>query len=138
MSDAAIEQVKAFELLVLDAPQTEMVTKHVIHAGMYFRTIMLPAGHVMTGACIKIPTVVTVCGDAEVYTGDSVLSLQGYNVLPAQRGRKQAFYARTDTHISMAFPTSARTVFDAEAEFTDESESLMSRFGVNELTGDLL
>lgn len=139
MSAEVIEQVKAFEAQVLKAPQTELLTKHVIHAGMYVRTIMLPAGHVMTGACIKIPTVVTVCGDADVYTGDGLLRLRGYNVLPAQRGRKQAFYAHTDTHISMAFPTRASTVADAEAEFTDNYESLMSRLGENEIViGDLL
>ena len=139
MSDEVIAQVKAFEVRVLDAPQTELLTKHVLHAGMYVRTIMLPAGHVMTGACIKIPTVVTVCGDADVYTGEGVLNLQGYNVLPAQRGRKQAFYAHTDTHISMAFPTRAVTVSDAEAEFTDDYEMLMSRLVENEIViGDLI
>jgi len=139
MSDDVIAQVKAFEVRVLAAPQTEVLTKHVLHAGMYVRTIMLPAGDVMTGACIKIPTVVTVCGDADVYTGEGVLNLQGYNVLPAQRGRKQAFYAHTDTHISMAFPTHARTVEAAEAEFTDDYEMLMSRLGENEIViGDLI
>lgn len=139
MSEDVIAQVKAFEAQVLKAPQTELLTKHVLHAGMYVRTIMLPAGHVMTGACIKIPTVVTVCGDADVYTGDGLLSLRGYNVLPAQRGRKQAFYAHTDTHISMAFPTHVGTVAEAEAEFTDDHELLMSRLGENELViGDLL
>ena len=133
MSESARAQVKAFETCVLNAPQTDMITKHVIHAGMYVRTIMLPAGHVLTGAHIKIPTIVTVCGDVDVFTGESVMGLRGYHVLPAQEGRKQAFYAHTDTYISMAFPTQASTVEDAEVEFTDEHAALMSRRGKNEI-----
>lgn len=139
MTDDAIEQVKAFESQVLVAPQSDLFTHHVIHAGMYVRTIRLPAGDVLTGACIKIPTVVTVCGDVDVYTGEGVLRLQGYNVLPARQGRKQAFYAHADTYISMAFPTRAHTVAEAESEFTDECEALMSRLGENEIViGDLI
>jgi hypothetical protein len=55
--------------------------------------------------------------------------VQGYAVLPASAGRKQAFVAQADTRLTMVFPTSAKTVEQAEREFTDEIYLLGSRHG---------
>lgn len=133
MSAGAIDMVRRLEAEVLKAPQVEMVTRHVLHAGMYLRTITLPAGCVMTGVLVKIATALIVSGDATVYTEDGPERLRGYNVLPAAAGRKQAFLAHAETHITMAFPTSATTVQQAEEEFTDEYHLLASRSGRNEI-----
>jgi hypothetical protein len=48
-------------------------------------------------------------------------------VLPAAAGRKQAFLAQADSHITMIFATAARSVAEAEREFTDEADNLVSR-----------
>jgi hypothetical protein len=59
--------------------------------------------------------------------GEEVRRVTGYQVVPAAAGRKQAFRAVADTHITMVFPTNARTVDEAEREFSDEFERLASR-----------
>lgn len=127
MSEDAVERVRDLESVMMTLPQLEVTTEHVFHAGMYARTVRLPADHVLTGVFIKIPTMVIVHGDAAVYTGEGTLELTGYNVLAASAGRKQVFVSRTDTHITMIFPTSAKSIEQVESEFTDEVDLLLSR-----------
>ena len=134
MSEAAIARVRAFEIQALGHPQVAIATDHVIHGGMYARTIMVPAGVVLTGALIKLATLLIVSGDADVYVGGAALEARGYCVLPASAGRKQLIVARTDVHLTMIFPTAARTVEEAEKEFTDETALLLSRHGGNRIT----
>lgn len=139
MSSAAIARVTALQQVVSQAPQTDLVTHHVIHGGLYARTITMPAGCVLTGALIKIPTLVIINGHVTVTVGDEAIELCGYHVLPASAGRKQAYLSHADTDITMIFPTDARTVFDAEACFTDEVDLLMSRRAEHDtvtITGD--
>jgi hypothetical protein len=66
-------------------------------------------------------------GHCIVYIGDQSKELHGYNVLAASAGRKQAFIAVTDTYLTMIFVTDAKTVAEAEDEFTDEAHLLFSR-----------
>ena len=90
------------------------------------------AGVVTTGALIKIPTTLTVSGTATIIVGNKDrITVDGFMVVPAMADRKQVLVAHTDTFISMSFVTSARTVADAEAEFTDETDMLKSRNGDN-------
>jgi hypothetical protein len=131
MSREAIERVRALEAQVLALPQTEIATRHVIHGGMYARTIRVPAGVLLTGAEIKIATVLVIHGHSLVTLGEQTVELVGHNVLPASAGRKQAFLALADTDLTMVFPTSARTVEEAENQFTDEADQLFSRHGEN-------
>jgi hypothetical protein len=133
MSAAALAKVTALQNIVAQAPQIDMPTQHVFHAGMYARTICLPAGCVLTGALIKIATLLIVSGDATVFTGADPVRLTGLHVVPASAGRKQAFIAHSDTHITMIFTTQAATVDAAEREFTDESDLLMSHHSRNEV-----
>ena len=127
MAPAAIERVRLVEELAMRSPQIELDTQHVLHAGMYARTIRLPAGVMITGALIKIATLVIVQGNAVVWVGNGSRELVGYNVLTASAGRKQAFYAVTETFITMIFPTHACDVETAEKHFTDEASNLASR-----------
>jgi hypothetical protein len=93
---------------------------------MYFRTITLAPTQYVMGALMKVPTVVTVIGTAKVYTGEWS-EVRGYAVIPARAGRKQIFVALSAVIVTMAFPTNAKTVAQAEAEFTEEHELLLSR-----------
>jgi hypothetical protein len=128
MTPDAIACVSELEQRILALPQVRIHTQHVLHAGMYVRTIVIPGGVVLTGALIKRATVVVVSGDALVSRGDEEgFRITGTVALPASAGRKQAFVAYADTAVTMAFPTSAKTVEEAEAEFTDDTEMLMSR-----------
>ena len=127
MSDKQIADVAAFEKQVLACPQVDIRTHHVLHAGMYSRTIMIPAGVVLTGALIKIPTLLLIDGDVLIGRGEESVHVTGNAVIPASRGRKQAFLTYEDTIVTMVFPTSATTVEQAEAEFTDDTDMLFSR-----------
>ena len=125
-SKAAIDSARAVAEFTSELPQINLVTHHVLHAGMYARTIRMPADTVITGALIKIPTVLILSGDATVIS-DETIRLSGYGVIPASAHRKQVFIAHADTDLTMIFPTNAKTVEEAEAEFTDEVDLLISR-----------
>jgi hypothetical protein len=127
MTPAAIDAVRQVEDVVLGLPQVSIFTDHVIHAGMYARTILVPADTVLTGALIKVATLLIVNGSALVYVGEQCMRIDGHAVLPASAGRKQAFVALADTYLTMVFPTTATTVEEAEQQFTDEADMLMSR-----------
>lgn len=127
MTPDAIARVADLEQQILALPQVEIHTQHVLHAGMYARTIMIPAGVVLTGALIKRPTLLSISGDVLVSRGDDEgVRITGTAVLPASAGRKQAFVTYADTTVTMVFPTQATTIDQAEAEFTDDTELLMS------------
>lgn len=126
-SAQAISDVCALERHVLALPQTPIKTDHVLHGGMYARTILIPAETVLTGALIQVPTMLIIVGDALVTRDGASVRLTGHHVLPAAAGRKTAFVTIADTHVTMMFPTAARTVEAAEAEFTAEANGLMSR-----------
>ena len=127
MLPEAIDKVRRLEAQMLDMPQVEIPTAHLIHGGMYARTIHIPAGVALTGALIKLATVLVVTGHCTVFIGDDSLELIGHQVIPASPGRKQVFLAHADTDLTMLFPSAAESVADAEAEFTDEADRLLSR-----------
>ncbi|MEX3630324.1 MAG: hypothetical protein VB138_13585 [Burkholderia sp.] len=127
MTPEAIDRAQRMTVASLTLPQVEIPTQHVLHAGMYARTIHIPAGVLLTGAVIKVPTVLVFDGHCTVYVGDRTVELDGYHVLPAEAGRKQVFLAHRDTMLTMLFPTQAQTVAEAEDQFTDEADMLLSR-----------
>jgi hypothetical protein len=134
MAPAAISKVRALEAVLSNAPQRVIDTHHVLHGGQYTRTVMIPANTAVTGALIKVATTLIVAGDCTVYIGDETVHLVGYNILAASAGRKQAFVAHSDTYLTMTFATSAKTIEQAEDEFTDEADLLLSRSDVGQNT----
>ena len=127
MSSNAIAKVFALQKAMHEYPQEQLHTDHVLHGGISTRTILIKAGSLLAGALVKIPTTLILFGDATVFADDESIRITGYKVLPASANRKQAFIAHEDTYLSMAFVTSATTIAEAEKEFTDEAEQLMSR-----------
>lgn len=127
MADEALEKVRRLEAELQALPQVPIPTRHVFHAGMYARTVTIPAGVCITGALIKIATLLIVSGKVTVFIGANTIDLDGYHVIPASAGRKQAFLAQADTDLTMLFPTTAGTVEEAEAQFTEEAHLLVSR-----------
>lgn len=123
----ALRSIYAAQELVASVPQCEVQTEHVLHAGMYGRTIRVGAGMVGVGTLIKIPTLLIVHGEVDLWTPDGWLEVRGYCVLPGCAGRKQVFVTHSAVEMTMLFPTQAQTVDEAEREFTDEYELLMSR-----------
>lgn len=138
MTSNAVARVRALESEVLQLEQKPIATHHLIHAGLYHRTICIPAGVVLTGALIKRATTLIFHGDATIATGEDTIRVTGHHVLAGAAHRKQAFLAHADTWLTMSFPTAAKTVEQAEEEFTDEAHLLFSRHGENviNITGE--
>lgn len=127
MTAKAVATVARIERELLAHQQLPIHTHHVLHAGMYSRTITIPANVTLTGALVKRTTMLVISGDVLVLVGEKVsLRIMGTQVLPASAGRKQIFRTFADTSVTMMFPTTARSVEEAEAEFTDETHMLLS------------
>lgn len=129
MSVEAIDKVRALEDITGEMAQADISTWHVLHGGMYSRTIEIKAGVILTGALVRVPTVLVISGDVSFFADDREVRVKGYAVIPASPNRKQAFIAHEDTWLTMSFTTQATTVEDAENEFTEEADRLMSRHG---------
>jgi hypothetical protein len=127
MSDEAISKVQKLQDIVASAEQAVFETQHVIHDGVYSRTMMLPAGHVLVGALLKVPTTLIVNGDCVGYIGDEIVHLSGHAVLAASARRKQVFVANTDTWLTMILKTDLKDIESIENYFTDEATLLASR-----------
>lgn len=117
--------------ILLELPQIEVHTEHILHGGMYTRTIRMKPGTYVMGALYKVPTTVILSGTLWAFVGAGWKRFDGYNVIPASKGRKQIFATPEenieDAIITMSFRTDAKTVEEAEDQMTDESELLMSR-----------
>lgn len=127
MSSSAIAKVEALADYSRQFKQEEIETHHVIHGGMYARTITIKAGDMLTGALVKIPTMLVISGDVTVFADNESFRIKGFHSIPASAHRRQAFIAHEDTTMTMLFPTKASTVAQAEDEFTDEASLMMSR-----------
>ena len=137
MSIKSIEQAQNIEGFLSDLPQIEITTWHTLHAGVYTRTIFMAKNSVISGALIKRSVNLIISGHVIVSVGeDSAKEYNGYASLTAMPNRKQVFIAKEDTYLTMYFATDAKTVQEAENEFTDEADKLISRKpeGVNNVT----
>jgi hypothetical protein len=127
MDVEAIAKISHLEKILMHEPQVDVSTTHVFHAGLYARTVRIPAGCLVTGALIKIDTILIMHGKVSVFIGDETLELDGFYVFEASAGRKQAFLAHSETELTMLFATQATSIDQVEAEFTDETDLLLSR-----------
>ena len=127
MSEHDLNKVRSLESIVAEMPQVQLDASHTLHAGMYARTIKVEPGILVVGAYIQVDTVIIVQGKSIIYVGDTAVELNGYNVIPAHKGRKQALLAIDECYVTMIFPTEALTVEEAEEEFTNEAHKLQTR-----------
>lgn len=119
--------VLAIENEVKKLLQIDLTTHHTLHAGVYTRTAILKQGTVSTGSFMKIPTTILINGNLRFLVGKKVHNIVGFKAIPACANRKQFAYAIEDTYITMLFKTDAKTVEEAEEEFTDDFKFLISR-----------
>jgi hypothetical protein len=122
-----LEKLSLAHAALLKLPQVDLATEHLLHGGMYARTIRLIPGVWMLGSLIRLPTVLIVHGDCSVILGDDRVDLTGYNVIPGCAGRKQLFLTHGPVEMTMIFPTRAQGVTDAENEIFAEVDQLQSR-----------
>ena len=126
-----LEQVRVF---LKSCGEIPMPTEHVLHGGMYVRTIHMKPGDVVLGSLIKLATIVILNGCASVLTGEQESKYQGYNVIPGSAGRQSLFIAHNDVDLTMIFPTLAQTVEQAEEQVFAQYDLLVSRRDGNENT----
>ncbi len=127
LDSSALASTREIEGALADMPQLDLQTDHLLHAGMYARTLHMPAGAIVTGALTRCDTVLVIQGHCWLHTGSDAIEVNGYRVLSGLAGRKSICRTLTDTKATMLFPTQATSVAEAEAEFTDEADRLMSR-----------
>lgn len=121
------EKVAELERYALQMPQVDLHTSHLIHGGLCARTILIPAGTLLTGAQTNMDNICVVFGDIEVTTDDGVQRLTGFNVLPAKAGFKRAGIAHTDTWWTTLWPTELQDIDAIEDEMTNEAGMLQTR-----------
>lgn len=107
-------------------PQLDVPVVHCLHGGMYHRTVRVPPGFLFVSVYIVPETIVTVHGHLSVWINGDWVTFEGFHVLPAAGGRKQVMLAHSETTISAVFPSTAKTVAEAEAEMTDTPHLLQS------------
>lgn len=122
-----VATVRALEAHLLTLPQVDLGTTHVVHGGMYARTILIPAGTMLTGALTNCDNICVICGDITVTTDDGPQRLTGYHVIPAKAGAKRVGAAHADTWWTTLWPTDLSDVADIENEVTDEADHLQTR-----------
>jgi hypothetical protein len=122
-----LRQLDALNGVILSYEQVPLATEHILHGGMYIRTIRLQPETKMMGSLILKPTILIVHGATSVLIGDERVELDGYNVIPGCAGRKQFFWTHSEVEMTMICKTDAKTVEDAENEIFAEADQLMSR-----------
>ena len=124
---ADVENVSVLEGYLAQFPQVIMDTTHIVHGKMYARTILIPAGTVLTGALTALDNICIMCGDITVTTDDGPQRLTGFNVISANSGAKRAGIAHADTWWTTIIHTNSTNIGDAEDEMTCESSLLQDR-----------
>jgi hypothetical protein len=127
VSPALLDQLNQVHALMDTCEQTPLVTEHLIHGGMYARTIRRDFDSVTIGSLINKATILIVNGSCSLLVGDKRMDLTGYNVLAGMPGRKSFSWAHGPVEMTMIFATSARTVEEAENEIFAEAGQLLSR-----------
>ena len=114
------------EWLLAGGDVREIDTEHHLHAGVYSRTIRVPAGVSVVGVSIKCPTQLIASGDFTLTDGGVAKRFKGHHVFDGAAHRRAAVVAHEDSSFTMLFATNAKTVEEAEKEFTDEPERLLT------------
>lgn len=130
MTPEMTESLKAFRNRVGELPgQMDLRIENHLHAGVYSRTVFIPKGVLAFGTQIKVPTQLVISGHVVINDGLERRTYRGYHVLDGAAGRIQVAYAVEDSYVTMLFATDAKTVREAEDEFTDEAALLQTRKG---------
>lgn len=115
------------ELVANPDAEVEIPCEQHLHAGFYSRTIFIPKDTVAVGVTITKDTQLVIAGHVLMNDGTHVVEIDGYRVLECKAGRAQIARTLEDTYMTMSFATDAKTVREAEDEFTDEPEQLLTR-----------
>lgn len=121
------DSVRELERHLLQLPQIDLGTQMLVHGGMCARTIMVPAGTIITGAQTNLANICILHGDITVTTDDGPKRLTGYHVLSAEAGFKRGGIAHADTWWTTIWRTGLKDSRDIENEMTSEADLLQTR-----------
>ena len=121
------QQIEALGELLGELPQVYIRVEHTLHAGVYARTAYVPAGTMAVGVELAKDSVLICQGRCRVTSGGEVLEIDGYKVLSGLAGRKSVCATFSDCIFTTIITTDAKTVEEAEAEYTNEVERLQTR-----------
>jgi hypothetical protein len=125
-----LEHASALQQLedcILQAEQVDLKTTHALAGGVYARTILIPAGTVLTGATHKKDHINIVQGDITVSTDEGMKRLTGQHILPTRAGMKRAGFAHADTIWTTVCATDQTDLHAIEADLVIEAERLQTR-----------
>lgn len=118
--------IKNFGDKCLEYPQVDLSVQQYLHAGMYTRSILIPAGTIATGMEVCVDTISVVCGDITVRGEAGIKRYTGYHVLPGCAGKRRIGVAHSDTYWVTVFPTKQSTAEGAYREMIgDEYVSIV-------------
>lgn len=123
----AQEFIRQFAQELRKYPQVDVKIQEHLHAGVYSRTGVVPAGTVACGALIKRPTQLIMHGHMRFNNGVAIREYKGYHVFEGEAARAQIGYAIEDTWFTVLFATDAETIEEARAQLTDEKNLLGDR-----------
>jgi hypothetical protein len=121
------ERIEQLEDAILKAPQVDLQTKQALSGKVYARTILIPAGTVLTGATHKKDHINIVCGDITVTTDEGPKRIIGYHVIETKAGSKRAGVAHADTMWTTVCHTELTDSEAIEDELVEESSRLQTR-----------
>jgi hypothetical protein len=116
-----------FDAALAALPQVDLLTHHLVYAGISARWILIPAGTCLVGALTELDNVCLAIGDITVTTDSGPKRFTGVQMVPAQRGAKRRGVAHSDTLWFCVNRTDATTVAQAEEEMTREAGNLQTR-----------
>lgn len=121
------DQIEHLEQIILSGPQVDLQTTHALSGGVYARTIIIPAGTVLTGAVHKKDHINVVQGDITVSTDDGMVRLTGHHIIPTKAGAKRVGYAHQDTVWTTICHTNLEDIEAIEDELVEDSDRLQTR-----------
>ncbi len=124
---STMDSLMRLQAFMARLPEVPLPTEHLLHGGMYARTVRRDLGSVTIGSLITKATILIVNGPCSMLIGDRRVDLEGYNVLAGLPGRKSMSVTRGPVEMTMIFPTNAVTVEEAENEICAEADQLVSR-----------
>lgn len=124
-----LDKIEAFNELLQQFPQEYIPVQHLVHGGMYARTVRVKAGTYAVGAMLNHDNISVMVGDCTCSTNDGMVRLTGFNVLPANAGGKRVgyFHADTDWTMIMRIPDGMHDVDEIEQYITCEYDKLQSQ-----------
>ena len=131
-SSSEIAKVSTLRELMRAQAQTHFITQHLVHGGMYVRTVLVPDGQLVAGVRMLVPTVTIVDGHVTIYRENGNMQLTGHHVIPGSAGRMIAFMTHSEVAMDMFYPTKLTDVHEIQKEFTDEHAMLVPLHNLSE------